>query len=204
MPVAPGVLFFDICFLRDPLQRIQSTYQYFRIKPVAGDPLSDVANASSLGEFVAELLDDTPHRISNVQTNLLANGTVYAEPASGAWMNRALARMYEISFLGVVDRFEQSIEAAHTLLSPIFPRLLPRAPEAVNVSRDPKEGIREKSPTLKEACAPAVYEELVRRNRFDLKLLEEARNEVDRRWKLIRETDLLRHADRLAPQSARS
>jgi hypothetical protein len=204
MPVAPGVLFFDICFLRDPLRRIQSKYQYLRIKPVEGDVLSDLANQHSLGDFVAELLENAPHRISNVQTNLLANGSVYAEAASPEWLDQAFARMFEISCLGVVDRFKQSIETAHALLSPIFPRLIQYAPEPVNGSGGWENGTRRKSPGLKESCAPAVYEELVRRNRLDLKLLEEARNELDRRWSLIGKTDQLRHADRPVPQFVRS
>ena len=33
VPRVAGFLFFDLCFLRDPFDRIRSTYDYFREKP---------------------------------------------------------------------------------------------------------------------------------------------------------------------------
>ena len=44
LPEAPGYLFFDICFLRDPLDRLRSFYDYFRQRPNPADPMSDLAN----------------------------------------------------------------------------------------------------------------------------------------------------------------
>src|SRR5262252_8533880 len=43
IPAIPGFLFFDVCFLRDPLDRIRSMYDYARVKPIDGDPLSAMA-----------------------------------------------------------------------------------------------------------------------------------------------------------------
>ena len=56
VPCVAGFMFFDVCFLRDPLERIRSMYDYFRQKPAAGDPVSDFANNLPLGEFVASLI----------------------------------------------------------------------------------------------------------------------------------------------------
>ena len=49
VPRVAGFLFFDLCFLRDPFDRIRSTYDYFREKPAEGDPVSDFANRLPLG-----------------------------------------------------------------------------------------------------------------------------------------------------------
>ena len=51
VPAAPGYIFFDLCFLRDPIDRLRSTYDYFRQRPAEGDPLSDAANSLGFGEF---------------------------------------------------------------------------------------------------------------------------------------------------------
>jgi hypothetical protein len=43
VPQEPGFLFFDLCFLRDPIDRIRSMYDYFLEKPIPGEPASDLA-----------------------------------------------------------------------------------------------------------------------------------------------------------------
>ncbi|MCL4402322.1 MAG: hypothetical protein M1436_06645, partial [Acidobacteria bacterium] len=53
VPEAAGFLFFDLCFLRDPIDRIRSMYDYFREKPSPGDPVSGFAESMSLGDFIA-------------------------------------------------------------------------------------------------------------------------------------------------------
>src|SRR5207237_715161 len=65
-------LFFDICFLRDPIDRIRSMYDYFRERPAAGDPMSDLAQTTDLGDFIAGLVDRFQLYIKNVQVNLIA------------------------------------------------------------------------------------------------------------------------------------
>ncbi len=43
VPQVKDFLFFDVCFLRDPLDRIRSMYDYFREKHFPGVTLSDLA-----------------------------------------------------------------------------------------------------------------------------------------------------------------
>ncbi len=110
VPQVRGFLFFDICFLRDPIDRIRSIYDYFRGKPVDGNPVRELANRESLGEFTRRLIDEVPWTVNDVQVNLLANGIVNDQPGPGD-LDRAIERMLETSFLGVVDRFNESLVA---------------------------------------------------------------------------------------------
>ncbi len=79
-------------------------YDYFRQKPVPGEPASDLAREQSIGGFIAGLVEHHTYRVSNVQVNLLANGVVNDPPAEGD-LARATEVMLKTSFLGVVDCF---------------------------------------------------------------------------------------------------
>lgn len=178
VPRVPGFLFFDACFLRDPIDRVRSTYDYFRQKPSAGDPVSDFANQLPLGEFVARLLEEMPWYVNDAQVNLLANGIANAPPTQDDF-TRAVAQMMRISWLGVVNLFEESLAAGERLLRPVFPELRCRG-ELVNVSRGGSASMN--------ACDGRVYAELLRLNELDRKLLELARAEVTRRFHLNRDS----------------
>lgn len=175
VPRAAGFLFFDLCFLRDPLDRIRSMYDYFREKPSDGDPVSDFANRLPLGGFVASLIHEMPWYISDAQVNLLANGIANDIPAPGDF-ERAVAKMLRTSFLGVVDRFQESLAAGQHFLRPVFPTLDCTA-EMENVSGG-------QTGSLQQACDPAVYAEVMRMNGCDLKLVELARIEIGRRFRI--------------------
>ena len=116
-------MFYDLCFLRDPIDRIRSTYDYFRIKPQDGDPVSDMANRANEAEFVAHLIENYPWMVNDVQVNLLANGLINDQPQGAQDLERATARMLETSFLGVVDQFHESIIAGQHALRIVFPNL---------------------------------------------------------------------------------
>jgi hypothetical protein len=176
MPAAPGYLFFDICFLRDPIDRLRSFYDYFRQRPNPADPMSDLANRSSLGEFVAGLIGDYPLFVRNNQVNLLACAGDSDEPDERD-LEVALRRMRAISFPGVVDCFEQSVAAGTFALRRAFPELKCDR-SAVNVSKGMQGTLAGRIEEVRQACRPEVYEELVHITALDRRLVEEARLEI--------------------------
>jgi hypothetical protein len=178
VPQAPGYLFFDLCFLRDPIDRIRSMYDYFRQKPVPGEPASDLAREQSIGGFIAGLVEHHAYRASNVQVNMLANGVVNDPPAESDLI-RATEVMLQTSFLGVVDCFNESLIAGQHCLRPVFPNLAP-AQQPANVSSGPDSATE-----FKRACDPDVYAELVRLNTLDSELVNRARAEVRRRFAMV-------------------
>ena len=74
LPEAPGLMFFDICFLRDPIDRVRSLYDYYRDKPDPGDPVSDVANTSDLGGFVRGMVREQALQVRNDLTCITVVG----------------------------------------------------------------------------------------------------------------------------------
>jgi hypothetical protein len=189
LPAAPGYIFFDLCFLRDPIDRIRSMYQYFREKPSADEPVSDLANQTGLGGFIAGLVDRLPEWASDVQVNLLAHRSVNDDPPQKEHLDLAIDTMLKTSWLGVVDRFNESLIAGQHFLSPVFPNLDCAQPP-VNVSGA-------KVPKLQDVCSETIYADLLRLNALDLELLKRARAEVKRRFELVPN-----HAARLAALEA--
>ena len=160
--------------------RLESMYGYFREKPAEGDPLSELARQSTLGEYFAHLIERAPFYLNDVQVNLVANGE-WDHPPDREDLERATRRIVAASFPGVVDRFDESLVAAEYALKPLFPTLRCAQPPA-NVSRPPNVPLAVRLARVKEACGPAVYEQLVKLNVLDYELLDRARAEVLRRF----------------------
>lgn len=178
LPEEPGFVFFDLCFLRDPIDRIRSMYDYFRQKPIPGEPASELARDQPVGGFIRGLVEEHSYRVSNVQVNMLANGIVNDLPVE-ADLDRAIEVMLQTSFLGVVDLFSESLIAGQYRMRPVFPSFA-LAQQRANVSSG-----RDSATKFKQACDPDVYAELVRLNVLDIELLNRARVEVERRFALV-------------------
>jgi hypothetical protein len=183
VPRERGFIFFDLCFLRDPIDRIRSMYDYFRDKPVPGEPASDLASTQSIGGFIAGLVEHHAYRVSNVQVNMLANGIVN-DPPMETDLIRAIEVMLRTSFLGVVDCFNESLIAGQHFLRPVFPNLA-LAQQPANVSGGLEDARQARIEKFRQACDADVYGELVRLNALDSELVNRARAEVHRRFSLV-------------------
>jgi hypothetical protein len=183
-PLAPDIIFFDLCFLRDPIDRIRSMYDYFRKKPVTADPVSTLANELEPGEFVECLVDEYPHYVNNPQVVFLANGGVYDHPPGERDLNRAIDVMLEASFTGVVDCFDESLIGGQYFLGPVFPNLDCALPP-VNVSSDGCTTLAARIHRFRNACNKRVYAHLLGLNALDDELVKRTRAEVMRRFKLV-------------------
>ncbi len=180
VPLVPGYIFFDLCFLRDPLERIRSTYDFFRGKPDPQDPISQLANRMTLAEFIGELIENYPWMVTDVQVNQLANGLINDPPQGPDDLNRATHRMLNTSLLGVVDQFAESVVAIEHSMRMIFPHFN-RSHAPVNVSRGMSGTLDQRTARFREECGEEIFCELLRRNRLDQELLRRARAELERR-----------------------
>ena len=182
-PEAPGFIFFDLCFLRDPIDRIHSIYTFFRKHPPQSDPLSVLAHETTLGRFVSHLVEQCPHMVNDVQVTMLATDGAYVRPPSGMDLDRATETLSAMSFPGVADCFYASMVAGQYFWKPVFPDF-DNAAIPANVSRDPGSTLESRLKAVRSACGEALYEELERLNALDRELLRRARMEVARRFRL--------------------
>ncbi|HZU25611.1 MAG TPA: sulfotransferase family 2 domain-containing protein [Bryobacteraceae bacterium] len=177
-PAAAGFEFFDICFVRHPLDRLFSQYSFLR-KPGVSDALVEEAKAMDLAAFLSFLLRQHPEYASNAQTALLLHqgdrSSLSAEDARAAG---SLVR--EISIIGTVEQFDESLMLAEYTLQPWFPDLrLHYAPQ--NVTNSQTMSFDERLAFIRARCGETLWRQLLDANALDVALWNEASAELRRR-----------------------
>lgn len=184
-PVIPNTVVYDCCFLRHPLDRLQSIYSYFRTFE-SPDLLCRMASEESPKKFFRKLIDDFPHFVCNAQVTLLANRGVFTRPVDETDFQRCAGMVREMAIPGLVERFDESLVAAEYFLKPAFPKLrLEYVPQ--NVSRPLGGTLEERLERLRSSWGANLYETLSRLNEFDLELFRCADREITRRFSLVPE-----------------
>jgi hypothetical protein len=182
-PVVPNVIIFDCCFLRHPLDRLQSLYSYFQ-RIDSGEQLCRLARRDHPRSFFKNLVDTAPHLVSNVQVTMLALGGAFTRPVDTADVDAASDIVGKMAIPGLVYMFDESLVAAEYFLHPAFPRLrLDYLPK--NVSRPLGASLAERQEWLKHAWGADLYATLARLNQCDLELCRRSEREIIRRFDLV-------------------
>ena len=181
-PAMRNIVLFDCCFLRHPLDRLDSLYSYYR-RIDSVDPLSRNARRQNPAEFMRQLIDNSPEQVSNVQVTYLANQGAFTRPCHSADLESAVGIVRNMSVPGVVGMFEESMVAAEYFLRPAFPSIRFDAIPA-NVSRPPMRSAAGRESRLLRLWGRDLYEELSRLNELDTELVNQTEQEIRRRLAL--------------------
>jgi hypothetical protein len=178
-PVDRRMVFFDCCFLRNPLARLYSCYNYFR-RSNSDDLYTRWARSYNPREFAARLLNEAPHQLSEVQVTQLANAGVFTRPADEYDLERATALIRDMAIPGLVEMFDESLVVAEYYLRPAFPglRLEYVAQNVTNAAPYPAAESRE---YWENVWGEDLYKQLLRMNEMDMELVRRAKCEVLRR-----------------------
>jgi hypothetical protein len=182
-PAMRNIVVFDCCFLRHPLDRLDSLYSYYR-RIDSTDPLCLSARRQSPAEFMRQLLDRSPEQVANAQVTQIANCGAFTRPASEADLERAVQTVRNMALPGVVEMFQESMVAAEYFMRPAFPSIRLGSGPA-NVSRQILPGAAEREQRLIRLWGRDLHRELVRLNELDIRLTEQAGNEIRRRLSTI-------------------
>lgn len=182
-PVVPNTIIFDCCFLRHPLDRLQSLYSYFQAIDSA-DPLCRLARQEHVRSFFKRLIDSAPHLVSNVQVTMLALGGAFTRPVDTPDVEVAADIVGKMAIPGLVEKFDESLVAAEYFLKPAFPRLklhyLPK-----NVSRPLGGNLADRQDWLRHSWGSDLYATLANLNQCDLELWRRTEREIARRVNLV-------------------
>ena len=127
-----------------------------------------MANTHSIAGFLRNLVDESPHLVSNVQVLQLARSGRFTRPAGEEDLSRATEVVRKMAIPGVVDLFDASLVAAEYFLRPAFPQInLHYTRQNVTAGRV-ETTHREKR--YRELWGAAVYDDLFALNQFDLQL----------------------------------
>jgi hypothetical protein len=183
LPELPSIVIFDCCFIRHPLDRLESLYTYLK-KVNEESSLGRLAARSSLAEFLSTLIQEHPHHACNVQTNLVANGGRFTRPPDKDDLQRAVRVLQKCAIPGLVNRFDESLTVAEYFLRPAFEKIrLHYRPH--NVTRSTSARLSLKLTRLKGQVGTTLFRQLQRANELDHRLYLAAERELERRMALI-------------------
>lgn len=167
VPVVPGVRIISALFLRDPVARIRSAYAFERRQSRgAADPNlgARLAGQHDLDGYVrARLAIDGDRQCRNFHVLRLAQFVRRPAPE----LQRATEALRQLSFVGEVERFGDSMARFAALVRPVWPGF---DPGSAHLNRS---GGDDAAP-----LPPALAALLEDSNRLDRKLIEAARASV--------------------------
>jgi hypothetical protein len=171
LPKTPGVRLYPIVFLRHPLDRVASVYNFERNQPIDA-PSANQAKKLDLADFVEWHLS-TDRLFTNFQTTRLAAWATTPDNKGALELTRALEGLSEVPYFGIVERFEESLVRLEGWLKTDFPEFSSYKVRADSTS-DAHPSIEERLEDLRGKLGNPLYCRLVEANCDDLILYNSA------------------------------
>lgn len=174
VPEIEGIKVIPVIFVRHPIDRIASAYSFEKKQGGQGFG-STLARNTTLGGYIETRLSlDHDRQCRNFHAHRLA--AMYpGQPDTEA--DRALAAIKELPFVGLVERYTNSLETLESLLKSEGFESIKLKPVEKNVSRAVKKTLDEKLNEIQEQIGFDTYTCLLENNEVDLKLWCEINND---------------------------
>ena len=163
---------YPVVILRDPIDRVKSAYLFEWKKQLGLDEPK-----GTLGEYIKEKFKNRRKnsieefqviRMSNQDNDRFLN---YNDIDDDELLSRAKKFIESLSFVGIVDDFDRSVELLIDFVSPDFPDFKGREFKS-NVLQDLSLTQQQKRSQIKSELSTELYEELLERNRLDEELYQ--------------------------------
>lgn len=167
-PQLSGVECFPIVFVRHPIDRIASAYAFERAQEGATFGSTLARNTSLAGYIEVRLARPLDRQCRNFQVGRLAQMLRGAERDEAA---RALRTLDGPLFVGLVERFDASVERLAGWLSPHFPGF-GAVPVAQNVARDRTVPLEQRLERIRAEIGADRYALLMEANAADIAVFD--------------------------------
>ena len=173
VPSVEGVDILPIVMLRHPVDRIRSVYEFERRQNVDGIG-PNTAKGMTMEAFVAWRLD----RFSQMRDRSFVNFQVERMALGGkegTELDRAMATIAGLPFVGVVEIFDQSLERLEGHIRELFPKVRLKAYRQ-NTSAPAKASLDERLGLFRDQIGVDLYDRLTDANEDDMVLWNSARD----------------------------
>lgn len=172
LPKICGVNIFPILFYRHPIDRIRSAYDFERVQTVE-TPSARVAKEGDFNQYLAwRLASPTMSQISNFHMMRLKD---FKGPVKNTqpqlFRRRAIQALKALPFVGLVERFDESMTEFEKLIHPFFPEFEAISAKS-NMLSDPKAAIDVKLKAFEQKIGQNTYFNLLKLNATDLELYD--------------------------------
>jgi len=178
LPQLPNTQVFPILFLRHPIDRIRSVYEFERTQDAKTEGARMAKRKTFAGYIEWRRARWFDYSTRNFQTWRLAQGVPapFGLANQNVW-NRAQNTLETIPLVGVVEEFDLSIRGFEGLLSRDFPNLAFESVRA-NVTQPAGSTLDHRLAQIQSELGPDRFNLLIRDNELDLKLHAIARERL--------------------------
>jgi hypothetical protein len=184
-PTFAGYHLVDIVFLRHPIDRFRSIFDFSRALFPDGNSTAEAAQRFGLADFAAWMANETPWNFFDPQTTFMGNrGDFFFPPTEQAYY-LAKQRTLDVRLLGTVELLAESFQACNRYLQGVRPNIALRPPnDPANATTIRAKTLHERVELVRQTLGRVPFAHLEEALRRDLQLWEVASAEVMRRYEL--------------------
>lgn len=163
LPVIEDTKILPIMFIRHPIDRVKSAYLFER-RQALNNRATELARSSSFADYVEKKLDRSfGQAIVNFNCARLSTFV----PGSGTLIERALAALEALPFVGLVEQFDISVRRLEQLVRGLYPGAVFDT-VLENSTRASEEGLEVRLLGIRQELGSSLYARLEAANADDL------------------------------------
>lgn len=177
-PPLPFAECLPVVFLRHPLLRAYSVYLFTRQDP--DQPFSEVAREQGFPDYIRWALDENPgsivirdYQVVHLSDASWRCGHILDARATEADLRQACDLLSAWGMAGVVEQFDESVDAYQALYGPLLPGLK-MGYDRENTSQPVPKNLDERLQELRRQLGEALYARFMGANALDLALHQHA------------------------------